>query len=148
MEEGIRRINKKSSTHAQQTGPINEDFVKKGARGITIDDINKVVNRADDIRKRFNRKGPLGRFIEDGQLLLAIVRDYWTGKYRRIPFFFLTVIVFSLLYVLNPFDLIPDAIPILGQIDDASVITICLLMVEQELHNYQNWRNNAQTKSE
>ena len=26
------------------------------------------------------------RFIEDGKLLIAIVKDYWAGAYRQVPY--------------------------------------------------------------
>ena len=119
---------------------IGADFVRGGAKKITDEDVEKVVNKADDIQKKFSHKGPLGRFIEDGRLLISIVRDYWSGNYRKIPFMAIAAIVFTLLYVLNPFDLIPDFLPVIGQIDDAAVVTICLLMVEHELHSYQTWK--------
>lgn len=121
--------------------PVGANFVRDGAKKITNEDVEKVVNKADDIQKKFSHKGPLGRFIEDGQLLISIVKDYWSGNYRRIPFMAIAAIVFTLLYVLNPFDLIPDFLPVIGQIDDAAVVTICLLMVEHELHAYQTWKS-------
>ena len=43
-------------------------------------------------------------------------------------------------YVLNPFDLVPDFIPLVGQIDDAAVVAACLLMVRQDLHRYKKWK--------
>jgi uncharacterized membrane protein YkvA (DUF1232 family) len=45
-----------------------------------------------------------------------------------------------LLYVLNPLDLIPDFLPLVGQIDDAAVVAACLLMVRQDLHKYKKWK--------
>jgi uncharacterized membrane protein YkvA (DUF1232 family) len=48
--------------------------------------------------------------------------------------------VFALLYVLAPFDLVPDAIPGLGQLDDAAVVSVCLALVRQELVKYAAWR--------
>ena len=120
---------------------IGADYVRDGAKKINDEDVEKVVKKADDIREKFSHKGPLGRFIEDGQLLISIVKDYWSGNYRKIPFMAIAAIVFTLLYVLNPFDLIPDFLPVIGQIDDAAVVTICLLMVEHELHAYQTWKS-------
>jgi uncharacterized membrane protein YkvA (DUF1232 family) len=119
---------------------VDAEFVKGGAKKITDEDVEKVVNKAEDIKKRFDSKGPLGRFIEDAQLLISIVKDYWTGKYRRIPFMAVAAIVFSLLYVLNPMDLMPDFLPVIGELDDAAVVTICLLLVEHELHTYRTWK--------
>ena len=119
---------------------IDAKFVKGGARKITDEDVAKVVNKAEDIKKKFSLKGPLGRFVEDGQLLLSIVKDYWNGTYRRIPFMAIAAIVFTLLYVLNPWDFLPDFLPVIGQIDDVAVFTICLVLVEQELHTYKAWK--------
>ena len=42
----------------------------------------------------------------------------------------------TVLYILNPLDLIP----IVGQIDDAAVVAACLLMVRQDLHRYKKWK--------
>jgi uncharacterized membrane protein YkvA (DUF1232 family) len=119
---------------------VDAKFVKGAARKITDEDVEKVVNKAEDIKKKFSLKGPLGRFVEDAQLLLSIVKDYWTGTYRRIPFMAIAAIVFTLLYVLNPWDFLPDFLPVIGQIDDVAVFTICLVLVEQELHTYKAWK--------
>ena len=119
---------------------VNTKFVEGGAKRITDEDVEEVVNKAEAIKKKFSLKGPLGRFIEDAQLLLSLVKDYWTGTYRRIPFMAIAAIVFTLLYVLNPWDFLPDFLPVIGQLDDAAVVTICLVLVEQELHIYQAWK--------
>ena len=37
--------------------------------------------------------------------------------------------VFALLYVLNSFDLVPDVLPFIGVLDDAVVITACLMLI-------------------
>lgn len=74
------------------------------------------------------------------RLLISLVKDYWSGAYREIPYWALAAIVFALLYVLNPFDLIPDAIPYVGQLDDAAVVAVCLVLVEQELSDCEAWR--------
>jgi uncharacterized membrane protein YkvA (DUF1232 family) len=118
----------------------NEEFIKEGAQKITEKDVEKVVNKSEEIGRKFSAKGPLARFIEDGQLLMAIVKDYWSGTYRQIPFGVIASIVFTLIYVLNPFDLVPDVLPVIGQVDDAAVIGACLMLVEQDLQKYKAWK--------
>ncbi len=118
----------------------DEEFVKEGAQKVTEKDVEKVINKSEEIKKKFSTKGPLARFIEDGQLLIAIVKDYWSGTYRQIPYGVIASIVFTLIYVLNPFDLIPDFLPLIGQIDDVAVMGACLILVEKDLHKYKNWK--------
>lgn len=123
---------------------VDEEFVKEGAKKITDEDVEGVVNKADEIKRKFGVGGQLGRFIEDGQMLLSIVKDYWTGTYRQIPYSSLAAIVFALAYVFNPFDLVPDVLPLIGQVDDALVVGACLMLVEQDLHTYKKWKADSE----
>jgi len=115
-------------------------IVKRDAERVTEQDIEKVLDKSEDIRRQFESEGPLRKFVDDFKLLMALVKDYWHGKYRRIPFWTIAAITAALLYVLNPFDLIPDFIPGLGQIDDAAVVAACLLLVRQDLQKYRQWK--------
>ena len=119
---------------------IDPGFVEKGSRGVSEDDVQQVVEKADAIEERFSKEGPLGRLVDDGKLLVALVKDYWRREYRQVPYWTLAAITFTLLYVANPFDLIPDAVPGVGLIDDAAVLSVCLLMVEQDLYDYKAWK--------
>jgi uncharacterized membrane protein YkvA (DUF1232 family) len=132
MESNMVRINKSKG--------IDENFLNDKAKRITDSDIGKVVEKADKISDKFKTGGPLGRFIDDAKLLIAIVKDYWNKKYTEIPWWALSSIAATLLYVFTPIDLIPDFIPVIGLVDDALVVAICLAMVEQELHKYKEWK--------
>jgi uncharacterized membrane protein YkvA (DUF1232 family) len=100
-------------------------IVTKEAERVTEQDIEKVLDKSEEIRKRFETGGPLGKFVDDFKLLITLVQDYAKGQYRKIPFWTIAAIVGALLYVLNPLDLIPDFIPLVGQIDDAAIIAAC-----------------------
>lgn len=125
---------------------INEGFIKKGAVDVEDDDVLKVMDRASDIKQKVIGSNLLKRFSNDVKLLLAMIKDYWNGVYRKMPWWVIAAVVFALLYVLNPIDLIPDIIPVLGLTDDAAVLALCLAMTEKDIHKYQNWKNrNAQS---
>ena len=119
---------------------IEQEFVREGAEKITDKDVEKVVVKSEDIQKRFSTRGPLARFIEDARLLISMVKDYWNKSYRQVPFGTIGAIAFTLIYVLNPFDLVPDVLPIIGEVDDVAVMGACLLLVEQDLHKYKDWK--------
>lgn len=117
----------------------DEEFIKEGAEKITDNDIEKVVDKSEEINQKFTSRGPLKRFVEDAKILLALVKDYRAGGYRQTPYGIIAAIVFSLIYVFNPFDLMPDVLPFIGAVDDAAVVGACLLLVEKDLKKYKDW---------
>jgi uncharacterized membrane protein YkvA (DUF1232 family) len=117
----------------------DEDFVKEGAEKITDKDVEKVVDKTEEINEKFSSRGPLKRFVEDAKLLTALVKDYRLGGYRQTPYGIIAAIVFSLIYVFNPFDLVPDVLPFIGAVDDATVVGACLILVEKDLKKYKDW---------
>jgi uncharacterized membrane protein YkvA (DUF1232 family) len=132
-----KRIRDRVKTALQS---IDTDFVEKGSRSVSEDDVHEVVEQADAIEERLSKEGPLGRIVDDGRLMLSLVKDYWQREYRQLPYWTLSAIAFTLLYVANPLDLIPDALPGVGLVDDAAVLSVCLLMVEQDLYDYKAWK--------
>lgn len=127
-------------------GQFEKGFVRAGAQSVSDKDIDKVVAKSEEIKKKFRLGGPLQRFIADGQLLIAMVRDYWARRYRKVPVGVIGAAAFTLLYVLNPLDLLPDVIPLVGQIDDAAVVAGCLMLIEHDLRSYQAWRLESEAR--
>ena len=125
------------------TNKVGEELIKEGSPKITEKDIVKVVDKSQEIQKKFTSRGPLQRFIEDARLLIAVVKDYWSGTYRKLPYGTVAAIVFTLIYVFNPLDLVPDILPIIGELDDAAVVTACLFLVERDLLAYKQWKQGG-----
>jgi uncharacterized membrane protein YkvA (DUF1232 family) len=125
---------------------IDRKFIENGAQKVTDKDLEKVLSKSDAIKKKFTAGGPLRRFIEDGQLLISLVKDYRAGTFRQVPYGSIAAIVFTLIYVFNPLDLLPDFLPIIGQIDDAAVVAACMVLVEHDLYTYKLWKQNKEQK--
>jgi len=114
--------------------------LEQGAKKVGDDDLEKVIAKADQIEDKFKANGPLGRFIKDAMIMISLVKDYFNGSYREIPWWTIAAVVTALLYALNPVDLIPDFIPVVGLLDDAAVVGVCLLAIEQDLEKYKEWK--------
>jgi uncharacterized membrane protein YkvA (DUF1232 family) len=127
----------------EQLSRIDPGFLDAGAAEVAAEDVERAVRQADAIESRFHRDGPLERLLDDGRLLLHLVRDTWNGSYRRVPRWTLSATVFTLLYVLNPLDLVPDVLPVVGALDDAAVVSLALLLMEQDLLAYRTWRQRS-----
>jgi uncharacterized membrane protein YkvA (DUF1232 family) len=100
-------------------------------------DIRRVNERADDIEDKLPK---LRQWMEQGRLMLSLVKDYVTGAYREVPYWAISATALALLYVLNPVDILPDLIPGIGYPDDATVVAFCLKLMERELDKYKTWR--------
>ncbi len=118
----------------------SEQYVKAGSEKVTTQDVEKVVEHADEIRQQFTTRGPLKRFVDDSKTLMALIKDYRAGNYRAALYGTIAAVVFALIYVFNPLDIIPDVLPFVGAVDDASVIAACLMLVERDLLKYKNWK--------
>ena len=70
------------------------------------------------------------------RLLVMIVTDWQNGQYRRVPVRTIWTIIFALLYIVGPFDLIPDIIPGMGWLDDAFVVGLVFNAVSHDLRRY------------
>ena len=125
---------------AKATKEQAEKELKNGTADVSKEDLDKVLDKQEQIEDKFVSDGPLGRYISDVKLLFAILRDYAAGRYRRIPWWTVAAITAALLYVLNPLDLIPDFIPMFGYVDDALVLGTCFTMIESDLHKYWKWK--------
>jgi len=114
-----------------------EELIKR-AQKVKDEDISTVLRRKKEIEDKFSG-GPLKPYIDKAKTFFSLLRDYKAGNYKQIPFWSIAAVVAALLYVVNPFDLIPDAIPGIGLIDDAFVIAACWHMIEKDLLAYQEW---------
>src|SRR5688500_5887699 len=118
----------------------SEEFVKEGAQKVTEKDIEEVATKSEEIEEKFKARGPLKRFIEDYRVLKELIKDYRGGRYRQALYGTIAAAAFALLDVFNPFDLLPDVLPIIGVLDDASVVTAWLMLIERDLSKYRNWK--------
>ena len=94
----------------------------------------------NSVEEKVKNSGRLNRFSTDIKLMFSLIRDYWYGHYRAIPWKSIAAVAGALLYVLNPLDLIPDLIFGFGLVDDAGVVALCLKLVESDLHRYAAWK--------
>lgn len=80
--------------------------------------------------------------------LTRMVRSWAKGDYRNISTQSIIAVVAALIYFVNPLDLIPDFIPVIGQIDDILIIGYLIKTVNKEIERFMAWeKENDLTKS-
>ena len=64
----------------------------------------------------------------------------WTRRsYRKVSAASLVLLVAALLYFVTPVDVIPDALGVLGFVDDLAVIQTAVETVREELEQFREW---------
>lgn len=126
----LRRISNKNA----------KNELDKKTKQVTEKDIQRVLSKEEKIERKVKQAAPLKDFVDIVKSMFALLKAYWSGEYRQIPWFTIAAIVAALLYVLSPLDLIPDFIPIIGLMDDAMVLTACLNLVKKDLAQFETWR--------
>jgi uncharacterized membrane protein YkvA (DUF1232 family) len=76
-----------------------------------------------------------------------MLRDSLKRKYRKTPWGTLTGGIFSILYILNPLDLIPEALPIIGIIDDTLVFGVFLALLSRDVKKYLLWKASTENSN-
>ena len=105
-----------------------------------LEDQDKMKDFLDNIEKKLKEIPVAGKVLSKIPLLVSLMKDYMEKKYQEIPVKSVIAIVSALLYWLLPADVIPDVIPGIGYIDDASVVAFCLKLISDDLKDYEKWR--------
>lgn len=111
------------------------------------DTIHEVNEKADEIGSKFHKQKALKSLLAQGMVMIDLVKDYATGRYREVPYWAMGATALALFYVLSPIDVIPDVIIGAGFLDDAVVVSFALKLIEKELARYKEWKERQQGKS-
>lgn len=76
----------------------------------------------------------------DIKTLCEMLSDWAKGSYKHISKRTGVIVGICIAYILSPIDIIPDFIPIFGQIDDVAVVMFMLRTVKRELGFYRIWK--------
>ena len=120
----------------------NKATNKQKKEDILDADLEYLIHEEDKLQEKIKDSGHLERFAKDLMLFMSLIKDYYKGNYRKVPYKTISAGVVGLLYTLNPIDIIPDFIPFIGHIDDALVLGFCLKLIEKDLKKYQIWKNS------
>lgn len=78
----------------------------------------------------------IGKHFGNIPLLCNMIRDYMNGSYREIPLATVLTALFAICYFVSPIDIIPDAIPLIGSLDDATIVGLVLEALNNDIHSY------------
>jgi uncharacterized membrane protein YkvA (DUF1232 family) len=125
---------------ATDSEDLNETFFERNKVKFKSRHFDRIIEKARAIEDKVKKIPALHRVWLDILLCLELIRDYRSGTYRDIAPWALAAVAFGLLYLVNPVELIPDVIPMIGYLDDIAVMAVVLKLVKAELEKYAAWR--------
>jgi uncharacterized membrane protein YkvA (DUF1232 family) len=94
---------------------------------------------ADAVRKSERNRRKLRGVWRDLSALLRLLRAWKNKTYTGLPRKTIVAALAALIYFVNPMDLMPDVIPLIGFIDDAAVLGLVMAAIRDDLERFQEW---------
>lgn len=101
-------------------------------RKLTNEDIEIAEGKAQHLEGKTN----------EFKLLISMIKDTFSGRYKMNKWN-MSIIVGTIVYVISPLDAIPDIIPVLGWLDDASIVGFAISKLADEVDRYRKFQNTG-----
>ena len=92
------------------------------------------------VKEKMKSLPMVGTVLSNVPTMFRLVSSYYKGEYTNISRGNLIFIISALSYLISPFDLIPDLVPVVGLLDDMAVISLCVKRTRSALEEYLKWR--------
>ncbi|MGX1752736.1 YkvA family protein [Sphingobacterium sp. NPDC055346] len=101
-------------------------------RKLTNEDIEIAEGKAQHLEGKTNEL----------KLLISMIKDTFSGRYKMNKWN-MSIIVGTIVYVISPIDAIPDIIPVLGWLDDASIVGFAISKLADEVDRYRKFQKTG-----
>lgn len=98
--------------------------------------IREALMKAKEVAGNEN-KGPGQLLLEKITTLSRMIKAYFNGEYRIIPWSSILKIIAVLIYFISPVDVIPDFLPIIGLTDDLALILWLFSSLKEDFENFE-----------
>ncbi len=119
-------------------GEIISEFLRL-KREISEADIIEVIKNSRSILQKVSKSKVLRKEFSKVRLLLMALSDGFKGNYKFSRSTIIAVTI-GLLYILIPFDIIPDFIPVIGYVDDLSMLIFVWSIVGSDIRKYARYK--------
>lgn len=100
----------------------------------------KVSSLLEDAQRKAERnRDRMSKALEGLQSLCRLINSWLRGKYTVVPWRTIVLSIGAIIYFVNPLDLIPDLLPVVGFLDDAGVLAFVLQSIRKDIDRFLDW---------
>lgn len=134
-------------TNNPNTGRMAAFFHKAMARARTIaGDPQKlqdlIITAKDKIVKLRGENKEFDQFMLKLGTAVRMLKAYRAKEYTDIPWKSILTLTAGVVYFVMPLDLVPDFIPVLGLLDDASIMVWIFSSLRKDIEAFEQWEQN------
>lgn len=122
----------------EQKEKVNGKFNSFKNGNFSKNDQDTVLNHSDEILEKANNEA-LQKFADDIRTMCSMVKAWSHKVYTKAPKKTIGMVIFSLVYVFSPIDIIPDFLPGIGLVDDATIVGLCLAAARADINDFRRW---------
>lgn len=128
-------------TDNNQQKPKGFNKAKNKAEKLLANDkeLEKLIE--DGFKKADKKENELKEVWNEIQLLLRLIKAWWKKEYTAVPWKTIIYSVTAILYLINPLDIIPDFIPIIGFVDDITIIAFVINALKKDIIKFKEWES-------
>jgi uncharacterized membrane protein YkvA (DUF1232 family) len=102
--------------------------------------LDKLLKKAKRTCERLSNLPFAGKAFSMAGTMCDLVSDYNNGIYDKIPLATIISAVAALRYLVSPADLLPDVLPVMGLVDDASMLYLLFRTASNDIEAYNRWK--------
>ncbi len=111
--------------------------LKRRVQSVSEDDVRSTAGRVIDFDTFIDRAPALlVDFAARARLFFEMLMDYASGRYTDLPWRTVATLTATVMYLLNPIDIIPDFLFFFGLLDDAALLYAAMRLIKADLIEY------------
>lgn len=102
--------------------------------------ISRTIKKARKLLARLRNLPRCKKLSENACCFCDLLSDYFDGTYENFPASTVVALLAALLYLILPFDVLVDLLPIAGWLDDAAVLGFVVSAQKSDIKEYLAWK--------
>ncbi len=132
MSENMSKPDVQKAEAAYNASTVNAEEMLK--------DPDKVAEVLKKLEQKLNGIPDLGDKLSYLPKMGLMINSYIRKEYLNVSTRTIIAALGAVLCFVNPFDVIPDFIPVIGLLDDTAVVSMALLISKDDIDEYMEWR--------